>query len=128
MLDAFTADHLRKPWQPGSVDCLLALADWTVACGYPDPVAHLRGAYDSEDGFQAIIAAHGGVVPLVGDCCSRIGLTRADRPAIGSVGVIGSWTDIQRQFGAIFDGKGWRVRFKDAYPRLSARPLQIWKV
>lgn len=129
-LDAFIADHLTRPWQPGKVDCLLALADWCVWCGYPDPVAEFRGTYDCEAGFRAMIERARGVVPLVRDRAIFLGLMQTDEPTHGAIAVIGSRTNIQRQWGAIYDAKaqGWRVRFVDAYPALKARPLAIWKI
>lgn len=101
-----------------------------MARGYPDPAAHLRGTYATEEGFRAIIAAAGGVVPLVEGCAARIGLKRASGPENGFIGVIGSRTDINRQFGGIWDadGKAWRVRCTRDYPLMRAHPLAIWEV
>jgi hypothetical protein len=130
VLNEFIADHLTRQWQPGKIDCLLALADWCIWCGYPDPVAEFRGIYDSEDGFRAIIERAGGVIPLVQGRADSLGLARIDRPEPGAIAIIGSSANIQRQWGAIYDddAKGWRVRFVDAYPVVKARPLAIWKL
>jgi hypothetical protein len=130
VLDEFVADHLTRAWQPGKVDCLLALADWCMWRGYPDAAAHLRGSYDSEDGFRAIIERAGGVIPLVQGCTDFLGLARIGQPMPDAIAIVGSRSNIQRQWGAIYDGDatGWRVRFVDAYPVLKARPLAIWKL
>lgn len=128
-LDVFFADHAHKEWSPGLVtDCCLALADWAVACGHADPAAHLRGAYDSEDGFRAIVEAAGSVTALVGSCVAIISGQRLKEPTRGAIGVIGSPTNIHRQFGAIHDGSGWRVRFVDGFSLMVARPLAIWAI
>lgn len=105
----------------------MVLADWAMWLGHPDPATHLRAAYDSEDGFRAIIAHHQGVVPLVATCIPRSG-KRIQRPVAGAIGVIGSPTNIQRQFGAIHDGEGWLVRMRDGFGRMTARTLAAWRI
>lgn len=127
-LDAFLAAHSLKPWRPGITDCCLALADWAIGCGYPDPAAHLRGTYDSAEGFRAIIEATGSVTTLVGSCAAHIDLKRLQEPARGAIGVIGSPTSLHRQFGAIHDGAAWQVRFVGGFSSMVARPLAIWEV
>lgn len=127
-LEAFFAEHGARPWQPGAVDCLLMLADYAVALGHSDPAAHLRGTYDSEDGFRSIIEQAGGAVPLVGDCASRIGARRLQQPMHGAIGVIGSAGNIHRQFGAIYDGERWIARLKETFTRVTANALAIWAI
>lgn len=105
----------------------MVLADWAMWLGHADPAAHLRCAYNSEDGFREIITQHQGVVPLVGTCIPRSG-KRIQQPTLGSIGVIGSPTNIQRQFGAIHDGEGWLVRMRDGFGRMTARTLAAWQI
>lgn len=131
-METALGDFLRvydaKPWAPGQVDCCLMLASWAIWLGHRDPAEHLRGTYDSDDGFRAIIAAACGVVPVVEACTARIGGRRVQHPSCGDVGVIGSSTNIHRQFGAIFDGERWRVRFIDRVGAMVAKPLAIWRI
>lgn len=127
-LKAFFDGYSALPWQPGKVDCLLMLADYAVALGYADPAAHLRGTYDTDEGFERIIDRAGSVSALVGDCAGRINAKRVQRPLCGSIGVIGSPSNIHRQFGAIHDGDGWNIRFKDRIAPMVARPLAIWVI
>ncbi|MEZ2132460.1 MULTISPECIES: hypothetical protein [unclassified Sinorhizobium] len=127
-LTAFIATHNTRPWQPGNVDCCLFLADWALWLGHQDPAAHLRGTYDTEDGFRDIITSACGVVPVVDRCVANIGGQRVDNPTCGAVGVIGSPNNIYRQWGAIFDGRRWLVRFRDNIGPMSAKPLAIWKI
>ena len=126
------ADFLRvygeKTWQPGKVDCCLFLAAWAIWLGHPDPAAHLRGVYDSEEGFRAIIEQTGSVTVLVGSCASLVGGKRLQRPACGAIGVVGSATNIHRQFGAIHDGERWQVRLKTGIGPMTAQPLGIWAI
>jgi hypothetical protein len=126
MIETFIRENIRLPWLPGHVDCLLVLADWCMWNGWPDPAADLRGTYHDEAGYQAIIAKAGGAVPFVGGRADRIGLRRSETAVVGSIAIIGSKTDIQRQWGAIWDGSSWRVRFVNDYPPVKARSLAIW--
>lgn len=126
-LAAFIADNNRRPWQPGQVDCCMVLADWAIWLGHPDPAAHLRGTYDSDEGFRAIIAAAGNVPALVASCIPASG-KRIQHPAPGDIGVIGSPTNIHRQFGAIHDDSGWLVRMHSGFGRMTARTLAAWKI
>lgn len=118
--------HGAKAWMPGEVDCLLALADWQVCQGRNDPAAHLRGTYDSEAGYKAIIRHAGGVVPLVEGIALESGMKPLAEPVLGAVGIVGSRANGNRQWGGIWDGLGWRVRFVNDYPRVSAHALAIW--
>jgi len=127
-LDAFFADHARKVWSPGVTDCCLAVADWAIACGHPDPAVHLRETYDCEAGFRAIISSAGGVTALVESCAAAIGGRRVNEPMRGAIGVIGSLSNVHRQFGAIHDGAGWRVRFVEGFFPMLARPLAMWEI
>jgi hypothetical protein len=127
-LAAFLADNNTRHWQPGHVDCCMVLADWAVWLGHPDPASHLRGTYDSDEGFLAIITAHDGAVPLVATCVANINGKRIQRPARGAIGVIGSPSNIHRQFGAIHDGQGWLVRMHGGFGRMTARTLAAWRI
>jgi hypothetical protein len=125
-LAAFIADNERQTWQPGTVDCCMFLAAWAMWLGHKDPAAHLRGTYDDEAGFRRITA--GGVVPVVERCVASIKGVRISAPAIGAVGVIGARANAEHQFGAIFDGQRWLVRFTNRVGHMAAGPLAIWKI
>lgn len=127
MLDQFLDSHSQMAWAPGTVDCCLVLADWAVTLGHADPAAHLRGAYDSDDGFFAIIERAGGVVPLVGSCAVRVGAA-VDQAQCGDIGVVGSVLNMRRQFGAIFDGRRWMVRNAGGFIPMTARVLSVWRL
>lgn len=127
-LAEFLAAYREKPWRPGEVDCCLFLAAWAIWLGHRDPAQHLRGAYDSEEGFRAIIEREGSVSALVCSCVAAIGGKRLQRPLCGAVGVVGSPSNIHRQFGAIHDGERWNVRFKNGVGFMTAAPLAIWMI
>lgn len=124
----FIHSYDAKPWAPGRVDCCLMLASWAIWLGHRDPAEHLRGTYDSDEGFRAIIEAADGVVPIVEACTGLISGRRVVQPSCGDIGVVGSSTNIHRQFGAIFDGARWRVRFIGHVGTMVARPLAIWRI
>ena len=128
VLAGFIAAYEAKPWQPGRVDCCLALAAWAIWLGHSDPAEHMRGTYDSEDGYRAIFKQYGGVVPFVASCAAKISAKSIQSPQSGDIGVIGSPTTWERQFGAIFDGERWRVRFINGYGAMIAPPLAIWRI
>lgn len=127
-LAAFVADNNTRPWQPGHVDCCMVLADWAMWLGHPDPATHLRGTYDSDEGFRAIIAAHQGAVPVVARCVAAIDGKPTSKPTRGAIGVIGSPLNIHRQFGAIHDGSGWLVRMHGGFGRMTACTLAAWEI
>ena len=126
-LAAFIAHNDARPWQPGHVDCCMVLADWAMWLGHVDPAAHLRGTYDSDEGFRAIITAAGNVPALVATCLPR-NAKRIQRPTVGTIGVIGSPINIHRQFGAIHDGNGWLVRSRGGFQRVTAKTLIAWEI
>jgi hypothetical protein len=127
-LASFLQRDVLQSWQPGTVDCCMFLASWAIWLGHRDPAAHLRGAYDSEDGFRKIIAEAGGVVPLVAHCVHSIQGRAVQSPDAGMIGVIGSATNLQKQWGAIFDGRQWIVRTMAGHTTFSATPLAIWDI
>jgi hypothetical protein len=127
-LAEFLRAYGEKRWQPGEVDCCMFLAAWAIWLGHSDPAAHLRGTYDSEEGFRAIVEREGSVPVLVGSCASLIRGRRQQRPVCGAIGVIGSAINVHRQFGAIHDGERWQVRFKNGVGPMAAQPLGIWSI
>lgn len=125
-LSAFRAHHEALPMVWGRVDCCLVQADWSIWLGYADPAADLRGSYDSEEGCRSIVGAAGGLLPLVARCTARIGWPAVDCQSVGCVGIIGSPSIINRQWGAIWDGRCWLVRMADGFVEVTARPFAIW--
>lgn len=127
-LQEFLRANDQKPWAPGTVDCCMFLASWAIWLGHRDPAEHLRGTYDSDDGFRRHIQTAGDVVSLVGRCAGSIGGRRVQRPSCGDIAVIGAERNIYHQFGAIFDGERWLVRFINGVGPMVARPLAIWAI
>lgn len=127
-LQAFLAANAREPWSPGGkVDCCLALAEWMIWLGYPDPAAHLRGAYEAGQGQTETLAANGGAVGLIAACVDPLGVPHVATPQAGDIGAVGSDRNLKRQFGAIHDGAGWLTRTPQGWARITAKTLAIWR-
>ena len=108
---AHLGEHLRtlggRKREPGVFDCVTLPADWAMANGYPDPMAHRRGVYDSEEQAQALISDAGGLVTLFDQFLGNVGITeRADEPQTGDIGVVTIRSD---EAGAIFTGQRWAL-------------------
>lgn len=126
---AFLDFYEGQPWTPGGrVDCCLVLAEWAMWLGYPDPVAHLRGTYAAGQGQIDILADHGGAVSLIEAAALSLGAQRISDPMEGDFGVVGSVSNITRQFGVIHDGEGWLTRAPDGFKRITARTLAAWRL
>ncbi|MBD9372118.1 hypothetical protein IB238_05670 [Rhizobium sp. ARZ01] len=131
-METTLADFFRaygdKSWAAATVNCLMFPAAWGIWLGHRDPIEKWRGVVRDEEHMRAIVTETGGCVPLVGEAAALIGGRRVSHPACGDVGVIGSATRIDRQFGAIFDGRRWQVRFIDRISPMMAQPLAIWRI
>ncbi len=123
----FIAANATLPWSPGKVDCCIVLADWLICQGQDDPASHLRGVYDDEAGFRRIIADAGDLVAVVQYCVRDI-CRRVETPRGGDIGVLGSAGNINRQFGALYDGHKWLVRTTRGFDPVCATPLAIWRL
>ena len=67
-------------------------------------------------------------VAVVVSCIVKIGGKQLQRPYRGSIGVIGSPSNIERQWGAIFDGSRWLIRAQAGFMPLVAPSLAIWSI
>lgn len=128
-LRAFLQAYESEPWTPGNkVDCCLIIAEWIKWLGYPDPAAHLRGAYELGQGQIDILARCGGAASVIEGCVLPLGARQVDDLQAGDFGAVGSQKYITRQFGAIYDGNGWLTRAPDGFKRITARTLAAWRL
>lgn len=79
---------------------------------------------------RPIIAARGGLVAIVDQHAASIGGGRLEQPLAGAVGVIGSRSASELQWGAIFDGRHWisRVGEGSSLAPLTAPVLTCWSL
>lgn len=90
---------------PGEWDCATFPAAWAIERGYRDPMAHVRGSYDTEESARAVIAAGGGLVALFDAALSAIGVGPAEgTPQAGDIGVIEL---LGEQAGGVYTGERW---------------------
>lgn len=93
--------------EPGIFDCVTMPAEWCIANGYPDPMAHRRGAYDSEEQAQEFIREAGGLVALLDRFLGAVGIAGRDgEPQPGDIGVISIRGE---EAGGIFTGQRWAL-------------------
>jgi hypothetical protein len=65
LLAAHLAAGRHRPFAWGVHDCATFVADWVRALHGTDPLAAWRGSYDSEAGFDALVAPAGGLAGFV---------------------------------------------------------------
>lgn len=116
----------------GRSDCSLLNADWAIDNGHEDAASDLCGAYDTETACRALLEARGGLVAVAGECAALIGLRRLHEPELGAVAVIGSGSNPERQWEAIWNGRRWLVNWGDEasarWTPFAASSLGIWAV
>ena len=111
----------------GVFDCVTLPADWAIANGYPDPMAHRRGAYNSEEQAQDFIADAGGLLALFDEFLGAVGIVeREGEPMAGDVGVV---SVMGHEAGGIFTGERWALVGERGITMVSpafAHPLKSW--
>lgn len=86
-LGAYLLANGQKPWDWGTVDCCTFAADWCVSLEFPDPMAAIRGAYETEAEAQALVQKHG-LLRLVDRGLRGIGWARTLDPKTGDIGLV----------------------------------------
>jgi hypothetical protein len=131
-LEDFCECTNSQPFVWGQSDCSLLIADWAVENGHPDPAASWRGSYSTEDSCRALIAERGDLRTVVAACALSIGLQPLYEPEFGSIAVIGSETNPDRQWSAIWNGRRWLVKWASGdaarWTPFAAKPLGIWRI
>lgn len=117
-------DDTLKLWRQGQFiygqsDCLLSVGDYMAANGGLDVAGRLRGTYDDREGAEALIDAHGGMLPLV----DLAGWPRVPSP--GSPGAVVVVRIGRRLFGALRTEKGVAARMKHGVLELDLKLVHI---
>lgn len=73
LLAAHLAAGRSTPFAWGAHDCATFVADWVQALHGTDPLAPWRGTYDSEAGFEALVAPTGGLGGFVAGVAEAAG-------------------------------------------------------
>ena len=79
---------MYRDWQWGSADCCTAACDVFLRAWGVDPMAELRGTYDSEGGAARAIVARGGWLAMAQGLADDAGLVRSDRAGALGLGVV----------------------------------------
>lgn len=127
LLGDFIVAHAARPWNFGSVDCLLTLADWVVYLGYMDPVPGLRGSYSTKAECIELMTRNGGAIGLTASACALLCIREIGTPGRGDIGIIGSALALDRQWGAIYDGGAWLVRGERGFASVRGRWRKAWR-
>ncbi|MBO9589525.1 hypothetical protein [Devosia sp.] len=116
----------------GATDCSLMVADWCLANGHDDPAASWRGQYGDEASCRALVAERGDLVAVLDACAISVGLKRIHEPEFGCVAVVGSKSNAERQWAAIWNGARWAVWLGNAdgvqWQPMMAKGLTMWRV
>lgn len=114
---------------------MMVLGDWIAAVRGADPVAHLRGTYDSRGSCQRETGFLRDPVAAVDAALAAIGgLDRADAPAVGDIAVLMAAEADGRvsPCGALWLGKSWALKGQSGVvtmdPRMVPQVLAIWSV
>ena len=84
---AVCLDVMDRPWCWGAADCCTAACDVFLRLHGIDPMAPLRGRYDSRVGALRAIALEGGWKKMAQGLADRAGLVASDGRA-GDIGLI----------------------------------------
>lgn len=120
------------PWEWGRMDCVLSLADWCLAQGWPDPMADVRMTYHDRSSCQRETGFLREPLGITSRCFEGVaGLSVVASAAPGDIAIL-SFGQYEH-FGAVWAGShGWAskdeggVTFYD--PRLVPAVLRIWGV
>jgi hypothetical protein len=77
-----------REWEWGGADCCTAACDVFLRAWGVDPMAELRGTYQSESGAARAIVARGGWLAMAQGLADGAGLVRSDRVGALGLGVV----------------------------------------
>ena len=87
-------DRLTAPFAWGRQDCVTLAADAVLALTGADPLAEIRGTYDSEAAAEAIITGDGNLYRLACRLWQQAGLPQLSAPALAQRGDV-AWVEVE---------------------------------
>ena len=123
-LTTFLRLAAAQPFEFGSWDCAMTLANWVMERTGEDPAPMLRGTYGTEEAWQAIVRREGGLIPLVEALAFGAGLKRVTVPKEGDIGIIHLPT--VGDAGGIKIARGWAVKLASGMTAGAALYRAAW--
>lgn len=131
-LDDYLEAVMAEPWVWGRMDCCFFGGEWVAQATGRDPLARVRGRYDTALGAARLIAAAGGLVQLVDSVMAPCGFRRADAPEHGDIAVIDmpghGDQAVARASVVIRSGPWWVGRTVDGIAGVQIAPQAVWRV
>ena len=93
----------------GEADCMTFGADWLVLCGWPDPMADVRGLYGDALTCERATGFIRDPVGVTGRRLAAIGIVRGNQLHAGDVAIV-RLPGHPRPVGAIWLGEAWAVK------------------
>jgi hypothetical protein len=125
-------EYIARPlpgWDWRTLDCCRWVDRWVVLNGHPSPIEMLDLRYDSERSALRAIRRGGGLVKLWTRGMELAGVSVAEMPIAGDVGVVESQTVCgTNEAAGIYTGSRWvtlGLRGLDAFPAVA---LRAWRV
>jgi hypothetical protein len=118
------------PFEWGETDCMTSLCDWLVLCGWPDPMADLRGIYDDAASCQRATGYIRDPMGVTTRLAESIALPRGNDLKAGDVAVI-KVPGPRWPVGALWTGQGWAVKGPTGTTTIRAGLVEIlafWSV
>lgn len=122
-LPEFAERMRRTPFAWGAFDCILNLADWSVAIGAGDPAAAYRGRYRTAAGAERIARRAGGLAALVAREFEPLGWTPVADPRAGDIGVV----QASAEAGGLCLGDRWAVLDPHGILVAPLSPIAAWR-
>lgn len=123
-LKAFLRLAAAQPFQFGEWDCAMTIANWVRQVTGEDPAAELRGTYQSDEEWKAIVEREGGFLALVDALAFGAGMKRVAVPNEGDIGII--HIPGYGEAGAIRVVRGWAAKLSTGLTSGPARLIAAW--
>jgi hypothetical protein len=93
----------------GDADCMTAVCDWLVLCGWPDPMADVRGLYHDPLSCERATGFIRNPVGVTDRRFAAIGVVRGNQMHAGDVAIV-QLPGHPRPVGAIWTGASWAAK------------------
>lgn len=114
----------------GEADCMTFGADWLVLCGWPDPMADVRGLYDDPLSCERATGFIRDPVGVTDRRLTAVGILRGNQLHAGDVAVV-MLPGHPRPVGAIWTGVSWASKGEQGTVTVQPQFVQVlafWSV